>query len=412
MSFFNPFQSQKAGAEDSAVKKEPVISSGRTDPEPDPWSLDSKGDEPLFVEAAGAEPPPSLPEDKAGGFEPAPWADADGEQKPVEDKFDDSWMKDDVPPVLDPYESMPKDARADESKPLDLIDDPIPNADPEADPITPPPAAESSRRFSKRQARKMEAMELEEELSKAEVMTNLVPKNEAVKARDPRTRRIEIEVPSEEELFARRRTRDRLVGAAVLLMTAVVVAPFVFDSEESFTRTTISTEIPAVEESRSVLKIPESPDEADGKSDVELSGSSMGADASTAKTNLENEGRSKTGDQSTSVEMKPRPKPQVQEKPKVQEKEKKAEEKAEKTPSGYYIQVGAYSSKANAERYGDQIKRLGVPVFVAEIKRASGKNLWAVRVGPFKSPKGRDAQGALGTLQLNGIIDGKAYFAK
>lgn len=406
MSFFNPFQSQKAGADESAVKKEPVINTGEGAQEPDPWSLDSRAEEPLFVNAADQKPVEDQPSPPAPqpAAEPAPWADADGEEKPVEDKFDEAWMKDDAPVVVDPYETMPRDARADAA-----IDEPIPNADPQADPITPPPAAESSRRFSKRQSR-MEAMELEEELSKAEVMTNLVPKNEAVKSRDPRTRRIEIEVPSEEELFARRRTRDRLVGAAVLLLTAVVVAPFVFDSEESFTRTSISTEIPAVEENRSVLKIPEAEAEKDGKSDVELSGSSMGADASTARTNLENEGRT-ANESAASVEMKPRPKPQMEEKPKTAAAEKKPE-KTEKTPGGYYIQVGAYSSKTNAEKYGEQIKRLGVPVFVAEIKRTGGKSLWAVRVGPFKSTKGRDAQGALGTLQLNGIIDGKAYFAK
>lgn len=408
MSFFNPFQSQKAGADESAVKKEPVINSGAESQESDPWALDARAEEPLFVDAAEQKPvqeQPSAAQDPLAKVEPAPWADAGGEAKPVEDKFDDSWIKDDEPVALDPYETMPKDARVD-AAPAPLLDEPIPNADPHADPITPPPAAESSRRFSKRQSR-MEDMELEEEISKAEVMTNLVPKNEAVKSRDPRTRRIEIEVPSEEELFARRRTRDRLVGAAVLLLTAVVVAPFVFDSEESFTKTSISTEIPAVEENRSVLKIPEAGAEQDEKSDVELSGSSMGADASTAKTNLENEGR-KGAEAAASVEMKPKQKPQAEEKPKAAEVEKKPE----KTPSGYYIQVGAYSSKANAEKYADQIKRLGVPVFVSEIKRSSGKNLWAVRVGPFKSTKGRDAQGALGTLQLNGIIDGKAYFAK
>ena len=61
------------------------------------------------------------------------------------------------------------------------------------------------------------------------------------------------------------------------------------------------------------------------------------------------------------------------------------------------MQVGTFTSRANAERLSQQLARKGFSAYVASARRG-GRELYRVRVGPAQ---GREAAGALG-LRLRG----------
>ena len=97
------------------------------------------------------------------------------------------------------------------------------------------------------------------------------------------------------ELLARRRTKHRMVGAAVLLMAAVVAAPFVIDNEPPIDTSKLEStdiNIPKESETSTTLNMPPAAhgDRAQA-GDVDVSDTSMGRAESTAKANLEREAK-------------------------------------------------------------------------------------------------------------------------
>ena len=198
----------------------------------------------------------------------------------------------------------------------------------------------------------------------------------------PLSDEVEDDVPDEEILVQRQRTRYRLVGAAALMLGVIVVSPLLLDREQDV-KPPVSTEIPAVPETaRTTLNaLPGS------SGDVDVTANGAAAEQSTSRANLANEAR-----QPVKTEPAPRPEP------------KKAEEKPAKKSfatdgKGFYVQVLATSSERNAEKLVRELSAKGYPAYKVSVSQKAG-TLWRVRVGNYATRD--EARGVQGTLVLDG----------
>ena len=235
------------------------------------------------------------------------------------------------------------------------------------------------------------------------------------------------------ELLARRRTKHRMVGAAVLLMAAVVAAPFVIDNEPPIDTSKLEStdiNIPKESETSTTLNVPPAAhgDRAQA-GDVDVSDTSMGRAESTAKANLEREakgaaeaapkqpGKTAAPAQAAKSEKvektpaKPAEKTAAKPDPKAQKPAQKPQPAAKSagiappTGKGWYVQVVATSNEAAAERTVKKLAHRGLPAY----RTNEGGALWKVRVGLYAEKS--EAEGVRGTIMLNGIAQ-KPYLAK
>ena len=245
--------------------------------------------------------------------------------------------------------------------------------------------------------------------------------------------------PSEEELIARRRTKNRLVGAAVLMAALVVAAPFIMDDPGNREAPPISTEVPPVPPASGEavttelpLNAPAAP-KAEGDTMVTPSDLGKGGE-SVAKANLAQEARDSSQAKPSKTEpaaktdakadAKPAAKPADAKKPDAKAADaKKDAPKPDAKPAvkptktagitppageGWYVQVMATSSERQAEAAVKKIVDLGLPAYRVPVEKGAA-TLWRVRVGLYKTKK--DAEGVVGNLVLNGI-GSKPYVAK
>lgn len=201
------------------------------------------------------------------------------------------------------------------------------------------------------------------------------------------------------ELLARRRTKHRMVGAAVLLMAAVVAAPFVIDNEPPIDTSKLEStdiNIPKESETSTTLNVPPAAhgDRAQA-GDVDVSDTSMGRAESTAKANLEREAKG-------AAEAAPK---QPGKTAAPAQPAAKSAGIAPPTGKGWYVQVVATSNEAAAERTVKKLAHLGLPAY----RTNEGGALWKVRVGLYAEKS--EAEGVRGTIMLNGIAQ-KPYLAK
>lgn len=211
----------------------------------------------------------------------------------------------------------------------------------------------------------------------------------------PLSDEVEDDVPDEEILVQRQRTRYRLVGAAALMLGVIVVSPLLLDREQDV-KPPVSTEIPAVPETaRTTLNaLPGS------SGDVDVTANGAAAEQSTSRANLANEARQpvKTEPAPKAEAAKPAPAPAARPEP------KKAEEKPVKKSSatdgkGFYVQVLATSSERNAEKLVRELSAKGYPAYKVSVSQKAG-TLWRVRVGNYATRD--EARGVQGTLVLDG----------
>ena len=211
----------------------------------------------------------------------------------------------------------------------------------------------------------------------------------------PLSDEVEDDVPDEEILVQRQRTRYRLVGAAALMLGVIVVSPLLLDREQDV-KPPVSTEIPAVPETaRTTLNaLPGS------SGDVDVTANGAAAEQSTSRANLANEARQP-------VKTEPAPKAEAAEPapaPAARPEPKKAEEKPAKKSSatdgkGFYVQVLATSSERNAEKLVRELSAKGYPAYKVSVSQKAG-TLWRVRVGNYATRD--EARGVQGTLVLDG----------
>ena len=211
----------------------------------------------------------------------------------------------------------------------------------------------------------------------------------------PLSDEVEDDVPDEEILVQRQRTRYRLVGAAALMLGVIVVSPLLLDREQDV-KPPVSTEIPAVPETaRTTLNaLPGS------SGDVDVTANGAAAEQSTSRANLANEARQpvKTEPAPKAEAAKPAPAPAARPEPKKAE-EKPAKKSSATDGKGFYVQVLATSSERNAEKLVRELSAKGYPAYKVSVSQKAG-TLWRVRVGNYAT---RDAaRGVQGTLVLDG----------
>ena len=211
----------------------------------------------------------------------------------------------------------------------------------------------------------------------------------------PLSDEVEDDVPDEEILVQRQRTRYRLVGAAALMLGVIVVSPLLLDREQDV-KPPVSTEIPAVPETaRTTLNaLPGS------SGDVDVTANGAAAEQSTSRANLANEARQpvKTETEPAPKAAKPAPAPAARPEPKKAE-EKPAKKSSATDGKGFYVQVLATSSERNAEKLVKELSAKGYPAYKVSVSQKAG-TLWRVRVGNYATRD--EARGVQGTLVLDG----------
>lgn len=211
----------------------------------------------------------------------------------------------------------------------------------------------------------------------------------------PLSDEVEDDVPDEEILVQRQRTRYRLVGAAALMLGVIVVSPLLLDREQDV-KPPVSTEIPAVPETaRTTLNaLPGS------SGDVDVTDNGAAAEQSTSRANLANEARQpvKTEPAPKAETAKPAPAPAARPEPKKAE-EKPAKKSFATDGKGFYVQVLATSSERNAEKLVRELSAKGYPAYKVSVSQKAG-TLWRVRVGNYATRD--EARGVQGTLVLDG----------
>lgn len=211
----------------------------------------------------------------------------------------------------------------------------------------------------------------------------------------PLSDEVEDDVPDEEILVQRQRTRYRLVGAAALMLGVIVVSPLLLDREQDV-KPPVSTEIPAVPETaRTTLNaLPGS------SGDVDVTANGAAAEQSTSRANLANEARQpvKTEPAPKAEAAQPAPAPAAWPEPKKAE-EKPAKKSFATDGKGFYVQVLATSSERNAEKLVRELSAKGYPAYKVSVSQKAG-TLWRVRVGNYATRD--EARGVQGTLVLDG----------
>ena len=211
----------------------------------------------------------------------------------------------------------------------------------------------------------------------------------------PLSDEVEDDVPDEEILVQRQRTRYRLVGATALMLGVIVVSPLLLDREQDV-KPPVSTEIPAVPETaRTTLNaLPGS------SGDVDVTANGAAAEQSTSRANLANEARQpvKTEPAPKAEAAKPAPAPAARPEPKKAE-EKPAKKSSATDGKGFYVQVLATSSERNAEKLVRELSAKGYPAYKVSVSQKAG-TLWRVRVGNYATRD--EARGVQGTLVLDG----------
>lgn len=211
----------------------------------------------------------------------------------------------------------------------------------------------------------------------------------------PLSDEVEDDVPDEEILVQRQRTRYRLVGAAALMLGVIVVSPLLLDREQDV-KPPVSTEIPAVPETaRTTLNaLPGS------SGDVDVTANGAAAEQSTSRANLANEARQpvKTEPAPKAEAAKPAPAPAARPEPKKAE-EKPAKKSSATDGNGFYVQVLATSSERNAEKLVRELSAKGYLAYKVSVSQKAG-TLWRVRVGNYATRD--EARGVQGTLVLDG----------
>ncbi|MEY2897500.1 MAG: hypothetical protein RL669_1769 [Pseudomonadota bacterium] len=206
--------------------------------------------------------------------------------------------------------------------------------------------------------------------------------------------------PASDELdpsqLARVRARRRLVGAAALLIGAVVVVPLVLDREPKSVPDNIVIDIPS-EKSRFTpkLSVPPAPvpDSAALVPPPDAGPASGKADAAPAPAKPE---------PAKPEAAKPEPAKSGPAKPEAAKPGAKAADKPPAPAKGgkFAVQVAAPASEASARELQDKLKKQGYAAFLEKVETKDGSR-WRVRAGPYATRE--DAEAARARLKAAGV---------
>lgn len=213
--------------------------------------------------------------------------------------------------------------------------------------------------------------------------------------------------PTQEELALRRRARRRLVGAIALALLAIVVLPMIFDPEPRPMANNVEIQIPG----QTTPFQPDMPAPTEAPPAVSPEPASIAKPEAMASAPAKPEPKMEPAvkpspEEKPKAVAKPVEKPKVAakpaEKPKAIEKPKPVEKPAPKpaVATGYYLQLGSFSSEANAKQLAERAQAAG---FKASVLPVSGQ--YKVRVGPFQDRTAAvDYEGKLKAKGLNAVV--------
>lgn len=199
--------------------------------------------------------------------------------------------------------------------------------------------------------------------------------------------------PSQEELAQRRRARRRLVGAVALALLAVVVLPMVFDPEPRPLGDQVDIRIP---DQKTPFEPPPAP------ADLAAAPVAEPLPAEPAAAVVEKPAPAVAEPVAPPAAKaqpasKPEPKAKAESRPVAEKPSVPAKAVANE---GYYLQLGVFSSQANAEQ---MIAKAKVAGFKASSIRVGGQ--YKVRVGPVaERDKALDYQAKLKSRGLDNVL--------
>jgi DedD protein len=195
-----------------------------------------------------------------------------------------------------------------------------------------------------------------------------------------------------------RRLKERLIGAAVLVMLAVILIPMILDDSSERDIAITKTNIPARPKddfNSRIVPLKESdltpvPEKTTPKADTEPLLDVLPEPAVAIEHS----------------EPKPKPKPEPE-----KEKETKSAQIVEKAVSNnmgvtaWVVQLGSFSSEENAKVLNEKLRKSGYPAFVEPVKRGT-TTAFRVRVGPeiLRSDAESLKQKLKKSMQIDGIV--------
>lgn len=180
--------------------------------------------------------------------------------------------------------------------------------------------------------------------------------------------------------------KQRLVGAIVLVVLAVIFLPLLLDGSGMVkpAQTQLNLELPAASHQvpQNTVTITLKP-QAVAKPTASSIATPTSSAASTAKPKAVTEVKKITPKPKTKSEPKPTRKPEKASKDKVNPKPKTSS-KPQSAPVGkgqWVVQLGSFSQRSNAQAMRDQLINKGYQSFV-EVSGQGSKQVFRVRVGP------------------------------
>lgn len=199
---------------------------------------------------------------------------------------------------------------------------------------------------------------------------------------------------SNEELQFRKKARRRLIGAIALVLVAVVALPMVLDREPKPVNQSIDIRIPS-KDSAPDLPLQAKPEEAPPAA----------ATAPAAAAVLAPEVRPSESAAVKPAELAPKPDPAKKAEAAAKIEPKAANEPKNPLPGdGFVVQLGAFSSPANAKQLQDKLSATGIKSYTETVKTAQGAQT-RVRAGPYPSREAAEkVRDRLKDLGIDGMV--------
>ncbi len=194
------------------------------------------------------------------------------------------------------------------------------------------------------------------------------------------------------------RLKERLVGASVLMVVAVIFIPMILDGpidSDSIEKTNIPQRPNQLEQSKLV------PITDNIKTRVSIEAQQVKADTATATVAVASDDAVSVNPENSEVnELKTS-------EPAQELDEKKAETSREKNVglSAWVVQLGSFSTKLNADKLNLQLRKAGFPAFV-EPQKKDDALVYRVRVGPelLRADADKLLKAIKSKMDLDGIV--------
>ena len=201
----------------------------------------------------------------------------------------------------------------------------------------------------------------------------------------------------------RRRARQRLIGAAVLVVLAVAGFPLVFDTQPRPVPSDLAIDIPS--KAKQASEVPPAPLSAHSGAAAQDAGSAAPVEPHDPKQSLtEKEELVPSDAKSTPVVPKPVDKPADAKAEPVKPETAPANVDKTATETRYVVQVGSYGEDAKVREVRAKLEKAGLKTYVQVIETKEGKRT-RVRLGPFATKDEADkAAEKVKSMQLPALV--------